>query len=334
MADQGGAMNNRRIFLAALGAGTLAIGAPPGAFGQPQGRVWRVGFLAVRQEPGLQAAFARGMSDLGYVEGRNLLIESRSAEGKVERLPGLADDLVRLNVDAIVTAGTVATGAAQRATSTIPIVMGASADPIGNGLVKSLAHPGGNITGLSTLRTDTSPKLLEMLRSVAPGLSQVAVLVNPSNTSQPMLIRGVQSAAQSMSLTILPVELRTATGIEGAFSAIAQRKAGAIIVVRDGVFLEQRRQIADLAVTNRLLTISDNREFVDAGTLMSYGPNLSDQFRRAAGYVDRILKGSKPGDLPVEQPTKLEFVINLRTARALGFTIPQSLLLRADEVIQ
>jgi len=212
--------------------------------------------------------------------------------------------------------------------------MGASADPVGNGFVKSLAHPGGNITGLSTLRTDITPKLLEMLRSVAPSLSRVAVLVNRANVSQPILVTAVQSAAQSMSLTILPVEAQSAPDIERAFSAISQGKAGAVIVVRDGLFLEQRRQIAELAAKNRLSTVSDNREYVDAGALMSYGPSLADQFRRAAGYVDKILKGAKPGDLPVEQPTKLELVINLKTAKALGLTIPQSLLLRADEVIQ
>ena len=327
-------MNNRREFLIVLGACALALGAPSDAFGQQQGKVWRIGFLAVRKEPNLQAAFARGMSDLGYVEGKSLLLESRSAEGKTERLLALADDLVRLKVDVIVTAGAVATGAARKATDTIPIVMGATADPIGNGFVKSLAHPGGNITGFSSLRTDTSPKLLEMLRSVAPSLSRVAVLVNPANVSQPILIKGIQFAAQSMSLTILTIEARAATDIERAFATISQEKAGAIIVVRDGIFLEQRRQIAELAAKNRLLTISDNREYVDAGGLMSYGPNLSDQFGRAAGYVDNILKGAKPGDLPVEQPTKLELVINLTTAKALGLTIPQSLLLRADEVIQ
>jgi putative ABC transport system substrate-binding protein len=188
------------------------------------------------------------------------MIESGSSEGKIERLPGLADDLVRPKVDVTVTAGTVTTGAARRATDSIAIAMGSSADPIGNGFVMSLAHPGGNITGLSTLRTDTSPKLLE----------------------------------------ILPVEARTAPDIEGAFSAISQGKAGAIIVVRDGVFLEQRRQIAELAAKNRLSTKSDNREYVDAGDPMSYGPSLADQFRRAASYVDEILKGAKPGDLPVK----------------------------------
>jgi putative ABC transport system substrate-binding protein len=334
MAAQGSEMDNRRKFLVALGAGALACAAPPGAFGQQQGKIWRVGFLAVRQEPDLQAAFARGMSDLGYAEGKSLLIESRSAEGKVERLAGLADDLVRLKVDVIVTAGTVTTRAAQKATDTIPIVMGSSADPISNGLVKSLAHPGGNITGLSSLRTDTSPKLLEMLRSAVPSLSRVAILVNPANGSHPLVVTSVRSAAQGTSLTIVPVEARTAPEIERAFFAASQEKSGAIIVMRDGVFLEQRHHIAELAAKNRLSTISDNRDYVDAGALMSYGPNLADQFRVAAGYVDKILKGAKPGDLPVQQPTKLELVINLKTAKMLGVAIPQSLLLRADEVIQ
>lgn len=312
----------------------LVLAASPGAFPQQQGKVWRIGFLAVRQEPDLQAAFVHGMSDLGYVEGRNLLIESRSAEGKVDRLPGLAAEFVRLKVDVIVTAGTVTTRAAQKVTDTIPIVMGGSADPIGNGLVKSLAHPGGNITGLSTLRTDTSPKLLEMLRSVVPGLSRVAILVNPANASHPLVITSVRSAAQGTNLTIVPVEARAASDIERAFSSASQEKVGAIIVMRDGVFLGERRRIAELATKQRLSTISDNREYVDAGTLMSYGPRLDDQFHVAAGYVDRILKGAKPGDLPVHQPTKIEFVINLRTAKTLGLTIPQSLLLRADEVIE
>ena len=327
-------MNGRRKVLVVLGAGTLAFGVPSGTFGQTQAKARHIGFLAVRKEPDLQGAFVRGMTDLGYIEGKDFVIESLSAEGNVERLASLADELVRMKVDVIVTAGTVATGAARRATATTPIVMGASADPIGNGFVTSLARPGGNITGLSTLRTDTSPKLLEMLRSVAPSLSRVAVLVNPTNTSQPISVTSVRSAAQTMGLTILAVEARSAPEIERAFAATSQGKAGAIIIMRDGVFLERRRQIAELATNHRLSSISDNREYVDAGTLMSYGPNLAEQFRRAASYVDKILKGAKPGDLPVEQPTKFEFVINLETAKALGLTIPQSLLLRADEVIR
>jgi putative ABC transport system substrate-binding protein len=327
-------MAGRRKLLVALGVSALAFAAPPIAVSQQAAKVWRIGFLAVRPEPDLQAAFVRGMSDLGYVESRNLVIESRSADGKVDRLPALAGELARLKVDAIVTAGTVTTRAAQKATDTIPIVMGASADPIGNGLVKSLSHPGGNITGLSTLRTDTSPKLLEMLRAVVPGLSRVAVLVNPGNASHPLVTTSVRSAAQGTGLTIVPVEARAAPDIEKALISASRDKAGAIIVMRDGVFLERRREIADLAAKHRLSTISDNREYVDAGTLMSYGPRLDDQFRLAAGYVDRILKGAKPGDLPVQQPTKIEMVINLKTAKTLGLVIPQSLLLRADEVIE
>jgi len=246
----------------------------------------------------------------------------------------LADDLVRLKVDVIVTAGRVATGAAQKATDTIPIVMGNSTDPVGYGFVKSLAQPGGNITGLSDLTTDTGPKLLEMLRSVMPSLSRVAVLVNPSSSSQLLLVESLQSTAQGMRLTVLSAEARTPADIEKAISAVAQGKAGALIVQRDGVFVDHRRQIAELAAKNRLLTLSNDREYVEAGALMSYGVDVTDQFRRAAGYVDRILKGAKPGDLPVEQPKKLELVVNLKTARALGLTVPQSLLLRADEVIQ
>lgn len=274
------------------------------------------------------------MKDLGYIEGKNLLIESRSAEGRTERLAGLADDLVRLNMDAILTAGTVATGAAQKATSTIPIVMGASADPVGNGFVRSLAQPGGNITGLSTQRTDTGPKLLDMLRSVVPGFSRVAMMVNPANTAQPFSVISIRSATQSMRVTLLPVEARSEEEIEAAFPAMSRAKADAVILMRDGLFLRRRQQIADLAAKYRLATISDNRDYVDAGTLMSYGPSLAVQFRRAANYVDKILKGAKPGDLPVEQPTKFEFVLNLKTAKALGLTIPQSLLLLTDEVIQ
>jgi putative ABC transport system substrate-binding protein len=327
-------MSGRRKLLVALGAGALAVAAPPIAVSQPPPKVWRIGFLAVRPEPDLQIAFVRGMSDLGYIQGRNLVIESRSADGRVDRLPALAGELAQLKVDAIVTAGTVTTRAVQKATDTIPVVMGGSADPIGNGLVKSLSHPGGNITGLSTLRTDTSPKLLEMLRSVVPGLSRVAVLVNPGNASHPLVVTSVRSAAQGTGLTIAPVEARAAPDIEKAFLSASREKPGAIIVMRDGVFLEQRREIAELAMKHRLSTISDNREYVDAGALMSYGPRLDDQFRLAAGYVDRILKGAKPGDLPVQQPTKIELVVNLRTAKALGLAIPQTLLLRADEVIE
>ncbi len=321
-------MKRRPLLVAPL---ALAFSRP--GWGQPAIKVWRVGFLSVRQEPELQAAFVRGMRELGYSEGKNLLIESRSAEGKTERMAGLAADLARLGVDAIVTAGTVATSAARGATSTIPIVMGASADPVGNGFVKSLAHPGGNITGMSTLRTDTSPKLLELLKSAVPGLSRVAMLVNPSNTAQPLSIAGMKEAAQSLRLTILPVQARSEEDIEAAFMAIAQSKVGAMVVMRDGVFLRRRQEIADFAARQRLAVISDIRDFVDAGTLMSYGPSLTDQLRRVATHLDKIFKGAKPGDLPVEQPTKFELVVNLRTAKALGLTIPQSLLVLADEVI-
>lgn len=323
-------MNRRDMVVASLAVGCMPISA----WTQQPGKVWRIGFLAVRQEPALLGAFATGMKDLGYVEGKNLQIEARSAEGKTERLAGLADELVRLNVDAVVTAGTLATAAIQKATSTVPIVMGASADPVGNGFVRSLADPAGNITGMSTLRTDTSAKLLEMLRGVVTGLTSAAIMWNPTNTAQPFSNASIRSAAQRMRVTIMPVQARSEDEIDAAFSTMAQAKVGAVIVMRDGVFLRRTQQIAELATRHRLPTISDNREYVDAGTLMSYGPSLVAQFAYAATYVGKIFKGARPGDLPVEQPTTFELVVNLKTAKALGITIPQSMLLRADEVIQ
>jgi len=222
----------------------------------------------------------------------------------------------------------------QKVTGTIPIVMANTLDPVGNGLVKTLARPGGNITGLSSLGGDIGGKHLEMLLSVAPKLSRVAVLLNPGNQSNPLLLKSIQSAALTTSANILPLEARTAPEIENAFSAMTQGKAGAVIVARDGLFISQTRQISELALKNRLPSISEQSEHAEAGGLMSYGVNQREQFRRAATYVDKILKGAKPADLPVEQPAKFELVINLKTAKALGLAIPQSLLLRADEVIQ
>ena len=330
-------MNKRRKLLVALGAGASA--APFGSFAQQQGKVWRVGFLSLIGRPAsldshFLSAFPRGMRELGYVEGKNLVIEWRFADGKFERLPGLAAELVQLKVDVIVTPAPQATSAAQKSTTTIPIVMANSDDPVGSGFVKSLAHPGGNITGLSNITGDISPKHLEMLLSMVPKLTRVAVLVNPTESSYAMVLKSVQSAAQRTSATILPVEARTAPEIEKAFSAMARGKAGAVIVAADSFFTQQRRQIAELAAKNRLPTISEYREYAEAGGLMSYGSNRPEQFRRAATYVDKILKGTKPGDLPVEQPTKFELIINGRTAKALGLKIPQSLLISADKVIE
>jgi putative ABC transport system substrate-binding protein len=330
-------LNTRRRLVIALGAGALTVSF--GAFAQQQGKVWRVGFLAPPSRPdSIEAhffgAFPRAMRELGYVEGKNLLIEWRFAGGKTELLPGLATELVRLKVDVIVATNPTATVAAQKATTTIPIVMANSTDPVGSGFVKTLARPGGNITGLSIMGADIIPKHLEMLLSMVPKLSRVAVLMNPTNSTHVMVLKSVQSAAQRMSAKILPVEARTAAEIGNAFSAMVREKAGAVIVVRDAIFIQLARQIAELAAKNRLPTIFGNRENVDAGGLMSYGDNLADNFRRAATYVDKILKGAKPGDLPVEQPTKFELIINRKTAKALGLKIPQSLLISADKVIE
>jgi putative ABC transport system substrate-binding protein len=327
---------DRRTFIGSAAGGLLAV--PLAAFAQHQGKVWRVGFLIARRlAPGdtdYYRAFPQGMRELGYVEGRDLVIEWRSADGKFERLPDLAAELIQLKVDVIVTAGTAATSAAQKATTTVPIVMGTTNDAVIGGFVKSLARPGGNITGISNLTVDISAKELEILLSIVPTLSRVAVLVNPGNSSHATIVQSVQTAALKTDVKILPVEARTPQEIENGFSTMTQQNAGAVFVALDAFLIQQGRQIAELATRYRMPSVFAIREHVEVGGLLSYGPNLSDNYRRAATYVDKILKGAKPGDLPIEQPTKFELVINLKTAKALGLTIPQSLLLRADEVIQ
>lgn len=329
-------MNPRRSLLAALGLAPL-LGALP-ALAQQPAKVWRVGFLAQRRVGSLDydpfGRFPQGMRELGYVEGKNLEIVWRSAENKVEQLPGLATELVRLNVDAIVVAGSPAASAAQKATSTIPVVMGSVADPVASGFVRSLARPGGNITGLSNMQVDLSPKLLEVLLGMVPGLARVSLLVNPDNPVHRVIVNDVQAAARKAGVTILPVEARNAQGIEGAFSTMIREKAGAFIVASAPLFTQQRHEIARLAAKHRLPSMTPFREYVEAGSLLSYGYNPGELYRRAATFVDKILKGAKPADLPVEQLTKFELVINRRTARALGLTIPKELLVLADEVIE
>ncbi len=327
-------MNNRRKLIVALGASALA--APFRICAQPVRKSVVVGILGVQDQPSaepLLSAFKQGLQEYGYVEGKNLTLHLRFADGKRERVPGLAAELVTLKPDVILSFGTVTTIDLQKATSTIPVVMASTFDPVGAGIVKTLARPGGNITGLSSLGGEIGGKHLEMLLNVAPKLSRVAVLLNPSNQSNPLLLKSIQSAAPKTSANILPLEARTVPEIDIAFSAMTQGKAGAVIVARDGLFVSQARQISELALKNRLLSISEQAEYPEAGGLMSYGVNQREQFRRAATYVDKILTGAKPADLPVEQPAKFELVINLRTAKALGLTIPQQLLLRADEVI-
>jgi putative ABC transport system substrate-binding protein len=328
-------MNNRRKLVIALGAGALA--APLRIYAQQLKKSVVVGILGAESQLSSQsvvAAFKQGLQELGYVEGKNLTLQLRFADGKFDRIPGLAIELVNLKVDVIVSVGGVTTSALQKLTSTIPIVMASATDPVGAGAVASLARPGGNITGLSSLATEIGPKHLEMLLSIVPKLSLVAFLMNPGNAGNLLVLKSIQSAAQRTSAKILAVEARTAPEIEKAFSAMTQGKAGAVIVARDGFFVLQVRQIAELAMKNRLPSISESGEYAEVGGLMSYGVNLGEQFRRVAVYVDKILKGSRPGDLPVEQPTKFELVINGKTAKALGLKIPQSLLISVNKVIE
>jgi putative ABC transport system substrate-binding protein len=285
----------------------------------------------------MTAGFRQGLRDLGYVEGSNVAIEFRDAEGKLERLPALAAELAALKVDVIVVGGTVAAVAAKQATKTVPIVFVSAIDPVTDGLVTSLARPGGNVTGLSTLAPELIGKRLEQLKQAVPGVSQVAVLWQPGalgeRTERDML-KETEFAAQALRVRLHFVAVRGPDDFDSAFSDMTKARAGALTVLGTTTLINERRRLVDLAAKNRLPAVYGLREYVDAGGLMCYGPNNADMFRRAATYVDKILKGAKPGDLPVEQPTKFELVINLKAAKALGITIPQSVLARADEVIQ
>jgi putative ABC transport system substrate-binding protein len=329
-------VNNRRKLLVALGAGALA--APFASFGQQQGKVWRVGFLAPRRPDSpatdVYAGFQRGMRELGYIEGKNLVIEWRYADGALDRLPKLAAELVQLKVDVIVTSGTPAAIAVQKATAAIPVIMGMAPDPVGDGLVKSLARPGGNITGLSTVTADASPKRLELLLDMVPRLSRVAVMMNPGNSTHRRILQSIQAAAQKAGVKVLPVEVRTAQEIDSAFSVMAREKVGAVILTTGGLLNQLEVRVAELMAKSRLPSIADRSEYAEAGGLMGYGDNRSETFRRAATYVDKILKGAKPSDLPVEQPTKFELFINGKTAKALGIKIPNSILVQATKVIE
>jgi putative tryptophan/tyrosine transport system substrate-binding protein len=321
-------MNNRRKLIIALGANVLT--APFGSFAQQQGKAWRVGFLSPTSAN--TNAFLKRMRELGYVEGKNLVIEWRFADGNLERLPGLAADLVQLKVDVIVVQSSPAISAAQKATTTIPIVMTSSGDPVRSGFVKSLARPGGNITGLSIMSGDTGAKLLELLRSVVPKLSRVAILT-PS-AIYGAISQSIQATAQKAGVKTLVAEASTPQEIENAFSMMVREKADAVIVGSPAVFAQQHRQIAELALKYRMPSMFQDRVTVENGGLISYGQKITDLYERSASYVDKILKGAKPGDLPVEQPVSFELVVNLKTAKALGLTIPQTILVRADEVIQ
>ncbi|HEV8531533.1 MAG TPA: ABC transporter substrate-binding protein [Methylomirabilota bacterium] len=327
----------RRIFMAVMAGGLLA--APLAAEGQQAGKILRIGFLSPSspsdsRNPLRLGALQEGLRELGYVEGQNLSIESRWAEGKYERLPGLAAELVRLKVDVIVTYAPPAIQAAKEATATIPIVMGGVIDPVATGFVASLARPGGNITGLSLMAPELVGKQLEILKEVVPKVTRVAVLGNPANAGTTVQLRHAQDAARTLRLQLQPLQARGANEIDSAFAAMTEKGAGAVVVLVDAMFVDQRTRIADLATRRHLPSVYGLIDFAEAGGLMFYGANDADRFRRAAYLVDKILKGAKPADLPIEQPTKFDLVINLKTAKALGLTIPQSLLQRAYEVIQ
>ena len=307
------------------------------ALAQQPAKVPRIGFLGATSPSTISArieAFRQGLRELGYVEGKNIVIEYRWAEGNFARLPDLAGELVRLNVDVIVTAGPMDTRTAKEATSRIPIVMTWDQDPVGSGFVASLAHPGGNITGLSILAPEISGKQLELLKEVVPKLSRVGFLGNSTEPGNAQALREMEAAARAFGVQLQHLDVLAPKDIEPAFRAASKRRAHAVLVLTSPVVVAQRTQVIDFAVKNRLPAIYYRRQFVEDGGLMSYGVSQNDLDRRAATYVDKILKGAKPADLPVEQPTKFEFVINLKAAKQIGLTIPPNVLVRADKVIR
>jgi ABC-type uncharacterized transport system substrate-binding protein len=331
-------LSQHAAVIALLAVSLLA--SPVAAEAQQAAKVARIGLLSnnLAATPHLREAFRQGLRDLGYVEGRNVVIEYRDAEGKSERLPALAAELVALKVDVIVTAaGNNMTLAAMRATRTVPIVFAAASDPVASGLVTSLARPGGNVTGASILSPELVGKRLELLAQAVPGVSRVAVLRLPGVLGERVekdMLEQADVAARALGLRLQLVEARSPADLDRAFSDMTRAHAGALTVLPSNMFLRERRRLVDLAARHRLPAVYTVKEYADAGGLMAYAPNLAEVVRRAATYVDRILKGAKPGDLPVEQPTKFELVINLKTAKTLGLTIPPSVLSRADQIIE
>ncbi len=324
-------MIDRRAFITILALGILLL--PLAADAQQARKVYRIGYLW-GGTVFLLDAFREGLRQHGYVEGQNIIIENRSAEGKNDRFPGLAAELVRLKVDIIVASSTPGALAAKNATKTIPIVMIGVGDPVGIGLVASLARPGGNMTGVTNIVVEIGGKMLELLKEAVPGVARVAVLSVPTNPVNRLQLKEIEGAARTLGIQLQSLEVRDPNEFEKAFSAMTRERAGALIVLPDALTFLHRIRIVDLAAKNRLPTMYGGKEFVDAGGLLSYGLSWPDMYRRAATYVDKILKGAKPVDLPVERPTRLELVINIKTAKALGLTIPQSMFIRADEIIQ
>ena len=329
-------MNTRRKLLVALGVGALA--APFGSLAQTQPpKVYRIGLLSGHSPSDTalwHQAFRHGLRDRGWIEGKNVSIDYRYAEGRSDRLPDLAADLVRLKVDVIVASVTPDALAAHKATKAIPIVIVAAGDPVVLGLVESLARPGGNITGLSTMTSELGGKRLELLKEMVPKLSRVAVLWNPQGPASSLGWKDIQLPARQLEIQLHSLEVRSPNDFDNAFADATRARAGALFVLPDPVITPNLKRIAGLAAKSRLPSIFHVSEFADAGGLVTYGPDRADMFRHAATFVDKILKGAKPGDLPVEQPTKFELVVNLKTARALGIKVPNSILVRADKVIE
>jgi len=324
---------NRRAFLSGLSGALLA--APLAAAAQQAGKVYRIGILETipaAQNAANLAALRKGLRDLGYVEGRNLIIEYRSADGRAERFPDLASELVRLKVDLIVTRGTPAARAAKNATGTIPVVMATMGDP--RAIVASFANPGGNITGVTTFSTELTAKRFELLKELVPNLSRVALLHNMGNPAAPPEWEETKTAARSLGLQAELLDVRSQGDLGRAFELAVRQRVDALVIGADGLTQMHQQTIVDLVARNRLPAAYPAREFVEAGGLIAYAVNYPDLYFRFASFVDKIFKGAKPGELPVEQPTKFELVINLKTAKALGLTIPPSLLQRADQVIE
>jgi ABC-type uncharacterized transport system substrate-binding protein len=306
---------------------------------QQPGKIPRIGYVSASGDsntPGPQVeAFRQGLRDLGYIEAKNILIEYRYVEGKLDRVPSLVAELVQLRVDILVTTFTLATRAAKQATETIPIVMVVLVDPVATGFVGSLARPGGNITGLTTLSRELGGKRLELLNEAVPGISRIAVIWDADSATGAIAFKEYEAAARALKIQLQPLEVRGPNpDLDGAFQVATKARVVALIIITNPVLLHHAKQIADLAIKNRLPSMHEGSRYIEAGGLMSYSANDVDQYRRAATYVDKILKGTKPSELPVEQPTKFELVINLKTAKQIGLTIPQSVLYRADKVIK
>jgi len=323
---------DRRAFIATIGGSMLAVAIAVEA--QKPGKLWRIGFLAASGSKLTFAAFREGLRELGYVEGQNVAFELRSAEGKVEHLPDLAAELVRLKVDIILASSNQSVEAAQKATASIPIVMTGTTDPVASGFVSSLARPGGNITGLTLQTRDIQKKVLQLLKETMPSLSRVIILWDPLFVRGRLVLTELEDAAKVLGLQLQPIEVRASGDLERAFASATRSRAGAVMSTGGRVTFDLRAQIADLAIRHRLAATAPVLEYAEAGYLMTYGASLMDQYKIGARFVDRILKGAKPADLPVEQPTKFSLVINLKTAKALGLTIPPSVLGRADQVIE